>query len=205
MEKAAYTFFQRQCAEYCSKIAAGGSFTVPRHLDDEPENFIERYLGSDIYIYSSLITENDKAYRARHTDEPSDYSSGYATLEEARQRCLKEMQTRTELVGVMTAEKVISEQGVEWIAQELHERLKTGAGDERHLSSQFLNFYGSDEMWDAVHAYAADAEFQIAEGNPPCFEIKKCHTASGHTEEIEIPEQFVIDLTDYKNSKETDQ
>jgi len=192
MEKTAYTFFQRQCAEYCSKIAAGGSFTVPRHLDDEPENFIERYLGSDIYIYDSFLSDNGKAYRARHSDEPSDYSSGYATLEEARQRCLREMQTRTELVDAMTAEKVISEQGVEWIFKELQQRSK-------------INEKGEDAMWLASNAYAADAEFQIAEGSPPCFEIKKWHTVSRHTEEIEIPEQFIIDLTEYKNSKETDQ
>ena len=192
MGKAAYTFFQRQCAQYCEKLAAGGSFTAPRHLDDEPENFIERYLGSDIYIYSSFVSDSGKAYRARHSDEPSDYSSGYATLEEARQRCQKEMQTRTELVEVMTAEKVISEQGVEWIFKELQQRSKINEKDE-------------DAMWAASHAYAADAEFQIAEGNPPCFEIKKWDTVSGHTEEIEIPEQFIVDLTDYKNSKETDQ
>ena len=124
MEKTAYTFFQRQCAEYCSKIAAGGSFTAPRHLDDEPENFIERYLGSDIYIYRSVITDNGKAYRARHTDEPSDYTSGYATLEEMRQNCRETMQTRKELVQMITENKVISQQGVEWIAKELLQRSK---------------------------------------------------------------------------------
>ena len=192
MEKTAYSFFQRQCAEYCSKIAAGGSFTAPRHLDDEPENFIERYLGSDIYIYRSVITDNGKAYRARHTDEPSDYTSGYATLEEMRQNCRETMQTRKELVQMITENKVISQQGVEWIAKELLQRSK-------------IREKGEDAMWDAAQAYAADAEFQIAEGNPPCFEIKKWDTTSGHTEEIEIPEQFVIDLTNYKNSKETEQ
>ena len=95
--------------------------------------------------------------------------------------------------------KVISQQGLEWIFKELQQRSKKSLREGR---GELL--YG-DKMWDAVYAYATDAESQIAEGNPPCFEIKKWHTASGHTEEIEIPEQFIIDLTEYKNSKETDQ
>ena len=40
-------------------------------------------------------------------------------------------------------------------------------------------------------AYAEDAEYQMSLGNPPCFEMKSWNTASGHTEEFEVPQRYV--------------
>lgn len=37
-----------------------------------------------------------------------------------------------------------------------------------------------------LRAWAADAEFQLAEGNPACIEIPSWNTISGHTEEFTV-------------------
>ncbi len=39
---------------------------------------------------------------------------------------------------------------------------------------------------DMLHAWAADAEFQLAEGNSPTIEIKSWEAASGHTETFTV-------------------
>lgn len=39
---------------------------------------------------------------------------------------------------------------------------------------------------DGLHAWAADAEFQMGEGNPPCIELKAHESNSGRVIEFEI-------------------
>lgn len=38
----------------------------------------------------------------------------------------------------------------------------------------------------AIHAWAADAEFQMGEGNPPCIEISSVASVHGRTQVFEI-------------------
>ena len=42
-----------------------------------------------------------------------------------------------------------------------------------------------------AQAYASDVEFQLDEGNPPCFELARHETLSGHVEEFEIDESGI--------------
>ena len=72
--------------------------------------------------------------------------------------------------------KIINTRGCLWIMDCVHQATRENTQD-----------IGLREAM----AYAEDAEFQMSEGNPPCFEIKSWHTESGHTEEFEVPETFV--------------
>lgn len=45
-----------------------------------------------------------------------------------------------------------------------------------------------------LRAWAADAEFQLAEGNDACIEIRSWDALSGHTETFTVPEHG-IDMT----------
>jgi hypothetical protein len=43
----------------------------------------------------------------------------------------------------------------------------------------------------ALSSWAAEAEFQLGEGNPACIEIKSLDTVSGHTETFDISDAGV--------------
>ena len=42
-----------------------------------------------------------------------------------------------------------------------------------------------------LRAWAEDAEFQLAEGNPACIEIPSWNTISGHTEEYTVSDDGI--------------
>ena len=41
---------------------------------------------------------------------------------------------------------------------------------------------------ELLNGWAAEAEFQLAEGNPPCIEIRSRDSVHGYTVEFTIPE-----------------
>lgn len=69
--------------------------------------------------------------------------------------------------------KIVNENGLRQIHQFLDGHHKKG-GD--HFDRSMLL------------AWAADAEFQLAEGNPACIELRSWDTVSGHTETFTITE-----------------
>ena len=71
---------------------------------------------------------------------------------------------------------LITLQGCQWIMKTVNQALQ--ANRERIDLKQ-------------ATAYAEDAEYQMSLGNPPCFEMKSWNTASGHTEEFEVPQRYV--------------
>ena len=72
--------------------------------------------------------------------------------------------------------KVVNIHGCHWIADQLTRILK--AGTDKPSLKQAM-------------AYAEEAEYQMSIGNPPCIEIRSWYTSSGHTEEFEIPEEYI--------------
>ena len=65
----------------------------------------------------------------------------------------------------------VNEAGMQEIRQFLAEHHKRGR-----------DYFSNDEIF----AWAADAEFQLGEGNPACIEIRAWDSTSGHTEEYTI-------------------
>lgn len=48
---------------------------------------------------------------------------------------------------------------------------------------------------DMLRAWAADAEFQMGEGNPPSIELKACDSVTGCTQEFTLSD-VCIDVTE---------
>ena len=64
----------------------------------------------------------------------------------------------------------VNEQGLKEIREFLAENHKRGGNFSR----------------DMLLAWAADAEFQLSEGNPACVEIRACDSLNGRTQEYTI-------------------
>ena len=58
------------------------------------------------------------------------------------------------------------------------------------LSTRHIN--GGENWTEAMlHAWAAKAEFQLGEGNPPCIELKSWESVSGHAEEHRLSDACI--------------
>lgn len=56
---------------------------------------------------------------------------------------------------------------------------------------------GGDHFTDSMlRAWAADAEFQLAEGNPPRIEIHSADSVHGHTQEYTVSDAGVDSVED---------
>ena len=54
---------------------------------------------------------------------------------------------------------------------------------------------GADLMESQKTAWAADAEFQLGEGNPPVIELRSTQSVSGHTETFTVSPAGITEVT----------
>lgn len=71
-----------------------------------------------------------------------------------------------------------------------------GLAEIRILLSRHHRLGGNHFTDDMILAWAKDVEFQLDEGNSPCFEIQAWDSVSGHTQEFELSPEGLETIND---------